>query len=260
MTENTAASLLRPTEPPAVEVVGSGSAAALLIVCDHASRRLPQALDTLGLSRHDTERHIAYDIGAREVALGIGARLGASVILQNYSRLVIDCNRPPGSPESIVTASDHTVIPGNVGLSEADALVRRQTLFDPYHRRIAEELDRRQQRHQPLLLLAMHSFTPRFAGHDRPWHLGTLALEDRRAANSLLKILRRDLDLTVGDNEPYAMSVDSDYTLSVHGEARGLLYVGLEVRQDLINGSQGQETWSTRLAAAFDELCRVLPL
>ena len=260
MTEASALPLLRPTEPPAFEVVGADSPSAVIITCDHASRRLPRALHSLGLARQDRERHIAYDIGARQVALGIGARLGAMVILQNYSRLVIDCNRPPQSSESIVTTSDHTVIPGNIGLSAAEVVHRRQTIFDPYHRCIAAELERAQQRHQSLLLLAIHSFTPRFGGHDRPWHLGTLSHQDRRAATPLLEILRRDPDLTVGDNEPYAMSVDTDYTLLAHGEARGLPYVGIEIRQDLINGTQGQEAWSTRLAAAFAEVRRLLPL
>ncbi|HTT06326.1 MAG TPA: N-formylglutamate amidohydrolase [Steroidobacteraceae bacterium] len=231
-----------------------------MIACDHASRRFPEALGTLGLPERECRRHIAYDIGAREVALSLGARLGAVVILQNYSRLVIDCNRPLQAVDSIVLKSELTAIPGNLQLSEADVLARRAAIFEPYHRQIDAELTRRQRLGRPTLLLGMHSFTPQYLGHNRPWHVGALSLNDRRAAAALLGILRREPDLVVGDNEPYAMSVESDYTLLVHGEQRGVLYVGLEVRQDLITEPSGQEQWSARLARIFVELCQVLQL
>jgi predicted N-formylglutamate amidohydrolase len=252
--------LLRPAEPAAFEVVGAAGPSPVVITCDHASRRIPEALGTLGLPGRECRRHIAYDIGAREVALGLGARLGAVVILQNYSRLVIDCNRPLQAVDSIVLESELTAIPGNLQLSEADVLARRAAIFEPYHRQIDAELTRRQRLGRPTLLLAMHSFTPRYRGQNRAWQVGTLSLNDRRGAAPLLGILRREPDLVVGDNEPYAMSIESDYTLLVHGEHRGVLYVGLEVRQDLIVEPSGQEQWSARLARIFVELCQVLQL
>jgi len=252
--------LLGPTEPAAFEVVGTAGASPLVIVCDHASRRFPQSLGTLGLPENECRRHIAYDIGAREVALGLGARLGAVVILQNYSRLVIDCNRPLQAADSIVLQSELTAVPGNRQLSEADVLARRTAIFEPYHRQIDAELSRRERLGHPTLLLAMHSFTPRYRDQDRPWQVGALSLTDRRVAAPLLSMLRREPELLVGDNEPYAMSVETDYTLLVHGEHRGVLYVGLEVRQDLIAERSGQEQWSARLARILVELCQVLHL
>ena len=82
----------------------------------------------------------------------------------------------------------------------------------------------------PTVLVSLHSFTPVYAG--RPWHIGTLYHRDTRLPPLLLKLLRAEADLVVGDNEPYAVSDETDYTIPVHGEARGLMNSGIEIRQD----------------------------
>ncbi len=170
------------------------------------------------------------------------------MILQNYSRLVIDCNRPIGSPTSIVSSSDATVIPGNENLAPADAAAREREVFRPYHERIRTELDAREARGQRTVLVSIHSFTPVFDAIVRPWHAGVLYHTDRRLARSVLNLLREDPALVIGDNEPYSVSDTTDYAIPEYGERRGLLHVEMEIRQDLIRDEAGQTQWAQRLA------------
>jgi len=240
--------LCAPDETAAFQVEREQGFSPFLLVCDHAGARVPRRLDSLGLSARDLQRHIAWDIGAAGVAAKLARRLDACLILQTWSRLVIDCNRPPGSAQSIVPLSDDTPIPGNRAVSTTEALAREREVFRPYHDRIAFELDQRRAQEREAILVAVHSFTPRFQGRQRPWHAGVLYNRDHRLAKAVLRALREDTALVVGDNEPYAVSDSTDYTIPVHGEQRGLLHVGIEIRQDLIIGEAGQDEWAERLA------------
>jgi predicted N-formylglutamate amidohydrolase len=243
--------LLAPDEPAAYRVERERGRSPFLFTCDHASASVPRRLDSLGLSATDLQRHIAWDIGAAAVASRLAARLDAFLVLQNWSRLVIDCNRPPGCAQSIVQISDNTAIPGNEGVSAEDAAVREAQIFRPYHDRIRTELEQRLAQRRPTILVALHSFTPMMDGHQRPWHAGLLYNRDRRLAEVLLPILRSDPSLVVGDNEPYAASDSTDYAIPVYGEGRGLMHVGIELRQDLIADEAGQIWWSEWLASAL---------
>lgn len=247
--------LLASDEPPACRLEREDGASPFLFTCDHASASVPRRLNDLGLSGHDLQRHIAWDIGAAAVALRLSALLDACLILQNWSRLVIDCNRPPGSPQSIVSVSEATQIPGNAAVSSAERLAREQEIFWPYHHRITSALDRRLALSRPTVLVALHSFTPSYLGSARPWHAGLLYGRDSRLAQTLLPTLRADPQLVVGDNEPYAVSDSTDYTIPVYGEQRGLLHVGIELRQDLITDEAGQQQWAQRLAHALPAAC-----
>ena len=180
--------------------------------------------------------------------------MDACAILQAYSRLVIDCNRPLDSPGSIVERSDGTPVPGNLDLDAHQRAQRIAEIFEPYHARIAAELDRRASAGRPVVLVAMHSFTPSMAGNDRPWHAGVLYQRDARFAHALLEALRDEGDLVVGDNEPYRVSDATDYAIPVHAERRGLPHVELEIRQDLIADEAGQQAWAQRLARLFTAL------
>jgi predicted N-formylglutamate amidohydrolase len=211
-------------------------------------------LGDLGLPASELTRHVAWDPGIAGVADALSKRLDAHLIAQRYSRLVIDCNRPPGAASSIPVISEATVIPGNEGLGREAAEVRRKSIFDPYHRRIAEVIRRRLRDSIPTVLVSLHSFTPVYAGIARPWHIGTLYHRDTRLPPLLLKLLREETDLVVGDNEPYAVSDETDYTIPVHGEARGLMNSGIEIRQDLIADQAGQRQWADRLARIFAEI------
>jgi len=252
--------LLAPDEPSAFEVIADVARSPFLITCDHAGKRLPRALGTLGLPESELDRHIAWDLGAAQVARALARELGAFAILQRYSRLVIDCNRPLDAPSSIPLISENTVIPGNQGLSPALAAERARAIFHPYHAFILSEFERRANAEQPSVLIAMHSFTPTFMGVSRPWHTGMLYNRDVRVGRKLIELLRRDPELVVGDNEPYAVSDLSDYGVVVYGERRGIPHVEIEIRQDLLLDEAGQQAWARRFARLLPEACAGIPL
>jgi len=240
--------LLAPDEPPAFTVDRPSAASDFVLACDHASRRIPRSLGTLGLSDAELSTHIGWDIGAERVATLLSGMLDAVLIKQNYSRLVIDCNRPLGAPDSIARQSEWTQVIGNHKVSEADAAARTAEIFVPYHDKLCAILDQRQREGQRSLLIAVHSFTPVYRNTPRPWHLGIMHRHDARIATALFHALRSHGDLCVGDNLPYAIRDGSDYTLPTHGESRGIAHVGLEIRQDLIGDAAGQQAWAARLA------------
>lgn len=249
-----AARLLTAHDVAPVTVLREGGQSPYLLIADHAGQRVPRALGNLGLPQAELDRHIGWDIGIAEVTRRLAEALDATAVLQAYSRLVIDCNRPLHAPSSIAETSDGTVIPGNQHLGDAAREARAREIFLPYHRRIAEELNRRATAGQPTLLVAMHSFTPVFEGHVRPWHAGVLYQRDARLAHALLAALRTEPGLVVGDNQPYSVSDQTDYAVPVHGERRGLPHVELEIRQDLIDHAQGQDDWALRLARLLPPL------
>ena len=160
--------LIAPDEPAPVTIHNPAGRSPLLIVADHAGMLIPRALGTLGVPDVERARHIGWDIGIAPVCRRLADALDACLIQQNYSRLVIDCNRPPGTETSMPAISELTPIPGNVGLSDADKAARIAEIFQPYHDAIAVELDRRKQSGLPVALIAMHSFTPVYKGVARP--------------------------------------------------------------------------------------------
>jgi predicted N-formylglutamate amidohydrolase len=246
--------LLGSAEVPAVYEDNATGRSPFLLTCDHYGRLIPRVLGDLGLPESELTRHIAWDIGIAGVAEALSKHLDAHLVAQRYSRLVIDCNRPPTAPSSIPIVSEATTIPGNEGIARDAAEARRRQIFEPYHRRIDEIIDRRIAADMPTVLVSLHSFTPVYAGIPRPWHIGTLYHRDTRLPPLLLKHLRAEADLVVGDNEPYAVSDETDYTIPVHGEARGLMNSGIEIRQDLIGDQFGQREWAERLARIFAEI------
>ncbi len=241
------ARLLGPNDPPPTIVQNSGARTPYLLVCDHAGRRIPASLDSLGLGEAALARHIAWDIGAAEVASALGSALGAFAIQQVYSRLVVDCNRGPGRTDLMAATADGEDISGNRDLAPAGAAARMAEIHAPYHARISAELDRRAQDGQAAALVSIHSFTPVFQGHERPWHMGVLHDGGSAASRAMLALLRAEGDLVVGDNQPYAMD-GIDYTIPRHAIARGLPYLELEIRQDLIEDPAGQAAFAARLA------------
>jgi predicted N-formylglutamate amidohydrolase len=252
-------SLLDPDEPQPVHVERADSCSPFVFACDHAGRQVPRALGDLGLAPEQFERHIAYDIGIEPVARQLAAAFEAPLVAQRYSRLVIDCNRPTHVPASVPTISEATPIPGNEGISQAEREARIGVLFRPYHDTIESILDARARENVPTILIAMHSFTPVYNGTARPWRLGLLYDRDARLASSMLKILNDDAAPYIGDKLPYAVSEETDYTLPVHGERRGLLHAGLEIRQDQIGERTGQTAWATWLGLLFERVLEGFP-
>jgi len=245
--------LLAADEPAAFMETGRAGRSNFVIVVDHASRRIPRRLKDLGLPESELERHIAWDIGALGVARRVAAALDSALVAQNYSRLVIDCNRDPAVVSSIPTLSEMTEIPGNIGLSEAARRARREEIFDPYHARVRALLDERAAAGRPTILVAQHSMTNVYKGERRPMHAAVLYNRDRRFAGLVLEALRREAHLIIADNEPYFVSDETDYTIPRHGEARGLPHVEIEIRQDLVTEEGGQVEWAERIGRALRE-------
>jgi predicted N-formylglutamate amidohydrolase len=243
-----ASPLLAADEPSPVTVRNENGASPFQFVADHAGNLLPGALGDLGVSATERARHIGWDIGIAAVSSLVADALDATLIQQNYSRLVIDCNRAPGTPTSIPEVSELTPVPGNAGLSDGEKAAREQEIFRPYHDAIEAELARRHDAGRAVALVAMHSFTPVFKGVARRWHCGLLYNRDPRFAHILMRLLASEAGLVIGDNEPYAVTDATDYTIPVHGERRGIHHVAIEIRQDLIDELRGQREWAERLA------------
>jgi predicted N-formylglutamate amidohydrolase len=222
-----------------------------VIVVDHAGARIPRSLENLGLPDAELTRHIAWDIGALGLARQVSAILDAPLVAQNYSRLVIDCNRDPAVETSIPKVSELVSIPGNLDLGEAEIAARRAEIFEPYHARIQALLDERKAAGRRTILVAQHSMTDVYKGVKREMNAAVLYNRDRRFAGLVLEMLRRERDLTVADNEPYFVSDETDYTVPQHGEVRALPHVEIEIRQDLIKEEAGQAVWAERVAKAL---------
>lgn len=235
------------------------AASPFLISCDHAGNLIPRSLRDLGLSPVDLARHIAWDIGALGVARHLAQLLDGELVAQRYSRLVIDCNRPPDSAELITTCSEATDIPGNRALPLAAREARISYIYAPYHHHLRAVLDTRAANTGQTIFVAVHSFTPVYLGQVRPWHVGVLSGNDRRLADLMLEYLRRHSELCVGDNEPYRVD-EKDYGIPVHALARGLPHVLLEIRQDLIAQAAGQRAWALRLADVLNAARAVLKI
>jgi len=253
-TAETADQLLGEGDIPPVHEVNAAGTSPFLLTSDHYGRILPRALGDLGIPESELVRHIGWDIGIAGVAERLAGMLDAHLIAQRYSRLVIDCNRPPAAASSIPVISEATAIPGNEAISDAERAARRREIFEPYHHHIDATIGQRLHDKRPTILVSLHSFTPVYAGVARPWHIAALYNRDTVLPQLLLKHLREEGDLVVGDNEPYAVSDLTDYTIPVHGEARGLVNTGIEIRQDLIADQSGQRQWAERLARIFAEI------
>jgi len=249
-----AAPLIAADEPPPFEIVNPEGRAPFLLICDHASRAVPRALDRLGLDESALRLHIAWDIGAADIARDLAERFDARLLLAGYSRLIIDANRALDDPTSIPVLGEGTVVPANRGLGEADAAARAETFYWPYHRAVDAALDDLAARDEMPALVSIHTFTPVFKGVARPWHVGVLWDRDDRIARPLMARLGADPALVVGDNLPYSARLGVGFSIVHHAEARGLPHVLVEVRQDLVDTHHGAAEWAGRLGDALQEI------
>lgn len=245
--------LLLTTEPAAVEIFNPQGKRNLVLVCDHAFNRVPECLQQLGLDDTQLADHIGWDPGAAAVARLLAQDLDAPLLLSGYSRLVIDCNRPLTSSDLIPQQSAGVVIPGNQNLSASERADRIQNLFIPYHDAVEKLLDAcllRNPQH-PTIFLSIHSFTPFLFNQQRPWHIGVSHKSDNRFAKNLYNALVQQENIIVGFNEPYPIEDAFDYSIPVHGEARGLPCAMIEIRQDGLITQAGIEQWAKRIALAY---------
>ena len=220
---------------------------AVLLICEHASRALPERFGDLGLSAEALASHIAWDPGALAVSQRMADALDAPLIESCVSRLVIDCNRPLDAPDLVPEISERTVVTGNRGLAANERERRIALSHSPYHAAIEELIDERAARGLGNLFIAVHSFTPIYKDVARPWQIGIIHDDDMRLAGPLLDALSAFEEITAGDNEPYSPADRVYYTLERHGRARGLPCVMIEIRNDEIATTRGQRKWADLL-------------
>lgn len=246
--------MLQADEPAAFERVNENGSSPFVLLCDHASKRMPRALGTLGLSADDLASHIAWDIGAAAVARALSAKLDAALVLSGYSRLAIDCNRPPTVPASIPAVSCEIPVPGNVGIDDEARRARQESLFWPYHRALTALFAARDAAQRESVVISVHSFTPAsLFGKPRPWHFGVMYGRDRRFASALFERLANEPSLLVGDNEPYRVTDGSDYGIPFYAERANRLGVLIEMRQDEVGTPSGVEKMVALLSRALPD-------
>jgi predicted N-formylglutamate amidohydrolase len=241
-------------EPPPCMVLNCDARSPILLLCDHASRRIPASLGDMGLDPPARRCHLAVDIGAGTLTRALASSLSVTAVLCEYSRLVIDCNRQLLDPSAFLEYGDGIVIPGNRNLRPQQKAMRADAIYWPYHDAIAEEIKRLQSYGTPPAVISMHSFTPVLNGVSRPWQMGILSDVDRRLADVFIKDLG-DAAFLVGDNEPYSGKAPQDFTIDYHAEANGLPHAGIEIRQDLIADDAGV----AEIAELFTAIIRTIP-
>lgn len=247
--------LIGPDDPPPYTIVNADGKSKVLLVCDHASNRIPESLGNLGLGETSLQQHIAYDIGSRKLTEHLVEHLDAPAVLAGYSRLVVDLNRSLEDESLMPLVSDGTVVEGNQKMSEMHRNERIRSFYTPYRQAIDGMLNGFRERGITPALIAIHSFTPQMLGHQRPWQIGVLWDKDPRIPVPLIRNLRSmPGDLQIGDNEPYSGKHPADYTIDHHAEANGLPHVSIEVRQDLVVSEAGAEEWAGILHDALRDI------
>lgn len=234
------------------QTINAGGRSPFLLVCDHASNRLPARYGDLGLSADVLESHVAWDPGALAVSERMAELLDAPLVASTVSRLVIDCNRDLDAADLFWTLSEYTPIPANENLSPQERAYRIATVHAPFHDAIDALIDSRAGRET--ILVCMHSFTPVFLGVARPWPVGLIHGRDPRLTAALRMALAAGApDLDIGWNQPYAALNGVTLTLEKHGDARGLAATMIEIRNDEIAEATGVALWANRLAGALTQ-------
>lgn len=239
----------------AVTTINTDGASAFVLVCDHASNRLPAKYGGLGLGAEEMSSHIAWDPGALAVCRALSGLLDAPVIASNVSRLIIDCNRELSAPDLIRTFSETVPISANENLNAEERHYRITHFYQPFHDAIDALLGRRAGRET--VLVCMHSFTPVYRGLARPWPIGIIHGADPRFSESLRRALEAAMPgLGIGWNEPYSAADGVTLTLERHGDARGLPATMIEIRNDGIADERGSAHWAGILARALTDAVR----
>lgn len=238
--------------PPVVTINAAG-ASPFMLVCDHASNRIPERYGDLGLHPHQRLMHIAWDPGALAVAMRLSDLLDAPLIHSTVSRLIIDCNRDHDAVDLIPVISERTEIPANIGLPQAERDFRIATYHRPFHVAIGSMIEERLQAGMETILVTVHSFTPTYKDVVRPWPIGLIHGVEERFSHVLLAALKAENpELNVGWNEPYSARNGVTYTLEHHGDGRGLDCTMIEIRHDEILEPAGVALWADRLARTLE--------
>lgn len=245
--------LLTEADGSPVAVENPKASSPVLLVCEHASRRLPENIGSLGLSADALASHIAWDPGALAVSQLLAESLDATLVYQRFSRLVYDCNRPPEAEAAMPPVSEIFEIPGNAAISAAERRERTEALYIPFRDALSDFIAARRASHRPTVLVTVHTFTPVYHGKQRDVEVGILHDEDRRLADRMLVAAAESKRHGVRRNEPYGPADGVTHTLIEHGLKNGLLNVMIEIRNDLVRDEVGQKVMADYLAGLLGE-------
>lgn len=251
---NSPETVLAADEPQPFVIRNPDSKVPILLVCDHASRRFPKSMGTMGLDPVARRCHLALDIGAGALTERLAKSLGATAVLCQYSRLIVDCNRQLMDPGAFLEFGDGVVVPGNRNLHQADKDARANEIYWPYHKAVDGQIERLRRESTNPVLVSIHSFTPVMNGESRTWEMGVLWDQDRVTAKIFVHDLR-EAGYLVGDNEPYSGKAPQDFTIDHHAERISLPHVGIEIRQDLIHHDDGVDA----IAAVMHKVIGAVP-
>ncbi len=245
------AGILSAADGAPVEVLNADGESCVVLACEHASNRVPDSLNRLGLEAEALSSHIAWDPGAHSVALGLSRSLDAPLVASRISRLVYDCNRPPDSPGAMPARSELFDIPGNAGLSESARAARVREIYQPFRERLAALLARRLPA-APTCLVTIHSFTPVYFDKPRDVELGILHDSDSRLADLMLDMAPGITGLRTGRNQPYGPEDGVTHTLREHALPRGIPNVMIEIRNDLLKTPRQRDAITGVLAQLIE--------
>lgn len=218
-----------------------------LVICDHASSRIPKKYNDLGLNKETIASHRAYDIGASDVAIQLSSKLQCTLIMTNFSRLLIDPNRGKDDPTLIPKLSENIKIIGNSKINLIEECKERSerinNFYLPYHEAIKKFISESLGKGKVPKILSIHSFTPIWKGKKREIDVGILWDRDDRLSSIFLNSLH---GIKIGDNKPYNGRLKND-TLYQHGTLTGLPHVLIEIRQDLLKDYKERLFWADEI-------------
>ncbi len=248
--------LLSYQDPQPVEVLHADSTIPIVLVCEHAGFAVPQSLNRLGLSDVYLYDHMGGDIGAKDMAIQIADALGVRLVIQNYSRLVIDCNRPTTHVQSIPEISDTIDIIGNRNISQSHRNSRIKDIFTPYDTTLQHIFNT----HSVVMGFSIHSFTKSMRNAPaRPWDIGFLSRYDTQTAQSLLKYCQAQApDLCMALNEPYQITDDTDWFVVRYAEKYNITHSLIEVCNAHLRTDEGIQTYAEILTHSIRQMATAM--
>ena len=225
--------LMAADEGAVVDTINANGDAALVLVCEHASSYIPFSLGDLGLSEDARYSHIAWDIGAYDLATALSRMLDAPLVASRVSRLVYDCNRPLADSSATPAVSERYDVPGNCSLSTQQRQQRYDEVYLPFERMLAQQIATQSDKlsadtqisksprfkksletrletrpvansaassWQLPVLVTVHSFTPIYHGQTRDVEIGLLHDEESQFAIRMQEAVA-DLEIEAGQQQ-----------------------------------------------------------